>query len=450
MLKMKIRLNNLGVINDAEIDLCKKLNLFCGPNSTGKTYVAYVVYGITKLLMVGVQLFKLQELVEKKEIEVTLDYEKLYNLHKTYLEFIKDNIAGEFAAKPDFFTDFNLQLITSLKEFKTDLKSTKLNYDYEFAAISLNMQKESSSDSLKIKLNKPVTLTSTLDKFEVYILAILSKYLIFGTLVDSFMLPVERNSVYTFSKELSLKRLKKSDDKNIEEAAEIQERLTRYPHALRDALAVAEDLANIRNRETKFKYLADEIENDILHGKIQVSDQGELQFFTSNDDEKVIPVHLSASLIKTLSGLIIYLRHQATSNDLIIIDEPELNLHPDNQILLTRILVRLVNNGFRLLISTHSDYIIRELNNLIMLSSKNPEIEALATQYGYQAYHKLDPNIVGAYLFNFNSENYTKVVVENLTILENGFEVKTIDAAINSLNDISEELYYALKSTDNE
>ena len=85
-----------------------------------------------------------------------------------------------------------------------------------------------------------------------------------------------------------------------------------------------------------------------------------------------------------------------------------------------------------------------------MLSSEKPEIKALLEQFGYQADHKLDPKNVGAYLFNFNSDNNTKVVVENLPVLENGFEIKTIDEAINKLNDVSEELFYALKSPDNE
>jgi len=73
-----------------------------------------------------------------------------------------------------------------------------------------------------------------------------------------------------------------------------------------------------------------------------------------------------------------------------------------------------------------------------------------AEQFGYQTDHKLDPECVGAYLFSFNADLKTKVIVENLPVLENGFEIKTIDEAINRLNDVSEELFYALKSTEDE
>ena len=344
--------------------------------------------------------------------------------------------------------NFKLELRTSIEEFTNELMSSQFEFDYEFASVSLKMEKASNSNYVKVKLNKPVTISNAIERYELYVLAVLSKYLMNNTLVNSYILPVERNSVYTFSKELSLKRLKKTEDnKSIEDAAEIQERITRYPHALRDALEVAEDLANIRLKETKFKFLADEIERDILHGTIHISDQGELQFAPKSEADKILPIHLSASLIKTLSGLIVYLRHQATRNDLIIIDEPELNLHPDNQIVLTRIFAKLVNNGFRLLISTHSDYVIREVNNLIMLSSEEKEIKSLAVKYGYKDFHKLNPNSIGAYLFDFNNSNKTKVIVESLDVQKDGFEIKTIDAAINRLNDISEDLFLALKSS---
>ena len=95
---MKIKLQNLGVVKEANIDLCKRLNLFCGPNSTGKTYVAYVIYGVTKLLLVGIPLFKLQDLLEKKELNIKLDYLKLFEHQKKYLRWFEENIASEFAS----------------------------------------------------------------------------------------------------------------------------------------------------------------------------------------------------------------------------------------------------------------------------------------------------------------------------------------------------------------
>ncbi|KAA6339033.1 hypothetical protein EZS27_013001 [termite gut metagenome] len=246
-------------------------------------------------------------------------------------------------------------------------------------------------------------------------------------------LPVERNSIYTFSKELSLGRLQNNYDLKLK-------REIRYPLPIVNSLVSAEDLAFTQKKKSPYFALAEEIERKILRGNISVSDSGEVLFQSQNMDE-TLPFLLSASLIKTLSGLIIYLKHEATTSHLLIIDEPELNLHPDNQILLARILAKMVNAGIRLLISTHSDYIVRELNNMIMLSSKAIDKK----EFGYEDDEYLNPEDVGAYLFNFNKENPNRVVVENLPVEEDGFEVETMDAAIASLNERSMNLYYKLK-----
>jgi hypothetical protein len=448
---MKIKFNNLGAIKEAEIDLCKKLSIFCGPNGTGKTYVGYAIYGYLKVLYIGNALFKLQDLLDKSYITFDLNYQELYSLKKRYIDFINDGISSEFASPADFFKDFNADLGCSAIEFENSLRNFEINFDYEYSGIAINFTKQKDSDSAVVKLNKPPALNADLIKAELFILATLSKYLCNFSILNSYFLPVERNSVYTFSKELSLKRLRKNDDnQNVEDASELQERMTRYPHAIRDALMVAEDLTNIKKRVTEFEFLADNIENQVLNGKILISEQGEVQFVSNHSKDQTLPVHLTASLIKTLSGLIIYLKHQASINDLIIIDEPEINLHPDNQILLARIFARLINHGFRLIISTHSDYIIRELNNLIMLSSERLEIKKIAEKYHYQTDEKIQPNDINAYLFNFNSDSENKIIVQKLEISENGFEISTIDDAIHNLNDISEDLFYALNYSDNE
>lgn len=40
---MILYLENLGIIKQAKIDLDKKFTLFCGRNSTGKTYASYIL-----------------------------------------------------------------------------------------------------------------------------------------------------------------------------------------------------------------------------------------------------------------------------------------------------------------------------------------------------------------------------------------------------------------------
>lgn len=178
---------------------------------------------------------------------------------------------------------------------------------------------------------------------------------------------------------------------------------------------------------------ADEIEKEILKGQVLISKDGDVQFKPDKAKTLRLPIHLTASVVKSLSNLVIYFKHIAKEGDFIIIDEPELNLHPDNQVIIARIIAKIVNTGFKVLISTHSDYIIRELNNLIMLKCK----PSFSKKYQLSDDSLLAPEQVGAILFHYNSRKCVKI-----DVTESGFEVETIDDVINELNERSEDLYF--------
>jgi predicted ATPase len=44
-----------------------------------------------------------------------------------------------------------------------------------------------------------------------------------------------------------------------------------------------------------------------------------------------MPLHFTSSTVKTLFSLVFYLQHLAKPGDYLMIDEPELSLHPDNR-----------------------------------------------------------------------------------------------------------------------
>ena len=69
-----------------------------------------------------------------------------------------------------------------------------------------------------------------------------------------------------------------------------------------------------------------------------------------------------------------------------MIDEPELNLHPDNQRRIARLLARLVNLGIKVFITTHSSYIIKELNTLIMLNRDEPHLKRERVTFAMSIY----------------------------------------------------------------
>ena len=184
----------------------------------------------------------------------------------------------------------------------------------------------------------------------------------------------------------------------------------------------------------------------MLHGKVQVSNEGEIQFKPSQSSRTILPIQMTASVVKTLSSLDLYLKHIAKVDDLIIIDEPEINLHPDNQILVARMLVRLMNSGFRIILSTHSDYIIREINNMVMMSKKQASVvEELLLNKIYTENDYILPQDLGVYYFNYRNASSKHIKIEKLKVEEGGFSVKSIDKTIESQNEIAEKLFYGIK-----
>jgi len=81
-----------------------------------------------------------------------------------------------------------------------------------------------------------------------------------------------------------------------------------------------------------------------------------------------LPLSASASGAQSLAALSLYLRSLAQPGDFIVIDEPELCLHPQAQIALVEVFAILVRRGMRVLYTTHSPYMVDHLNNLMELS----------------------------------------------------------------------------------
>ncbi|GHT06992.1 hypothetical protein AGMMS49525_15810 [Bacteroidia bacterium] len=435
---MKLSFENLGAIKKIDLDLSKKLSIFCGPNGTGKTYACYAIYGYLRLLLIGIPLFKLDNLLNEKSMTIQLDYNALYKARKLYFsqEYIKDAF-GVKSNAVDYFNSFKLNDLSTVEQYIASLRQDKFEFNHDFDGVSITYKKEKDDNHLHVTLDKSVALDKITKQTEIFHLAIITKYLCNRELLYAYMLPVERNSAYTFGNELAADRL----DKQPLLVAKEQD----YPSPIKDLLSKVVKLKSAKDQGSNSSYqsLATEIEKNILQGAVEISKDGALQFVSTKTPERKLPVHLSASIVKNLSGLLIYLKYHAKNNELLIIDEPEIGLHPDNQILLARIFAKLINNGIRLLISTHSDYIIRELNNLIMLSSEKDEVKKKAKEFGYAMYEKINPEDVGAYLFEYNADEDKYVDVKRLPVDVNGFEVETIDQAISSLNDRSMDLYFS-------
>ncbi len=251
----------------------------------------------------------------------------------------------------------------------------------------------------------------------------------FNGLANPHIITAERSAVEIFSRELAAKRF---DPRGQDEPP------PRYPLALSESLRFAQQMASAKNATSSYAVEADRLEHEILEGTIEIGPYGEMHFVPTGTEQR-LDMNLSSSSVKSLASLSFWLRHLAKKGDFLIIDEPELNLHPRNQRLVARLLARLARSGIKVMISTHSDYVIRELNNLIMLSAD--EGGELRRKYGCDEGGTLPPDRVGAYLFD--GARAHPIPVEPA-----GIAVVAIDDVIRDQNRSSRDIYLSLFDRD--
>ena len=122
------------------------------------------------------------------------------------------------------------------------------------------------------------------------------------------------------------------------------------------------------------------LEHDVVHGKIDIEAGRQLTYpeiyyqpFAGQPDTGKFPLHKTSSMVSELAPVILFLKHLVRPGDLLILEEPESHLHPASQRQMARGIVRLVNAGVKVIITTHSDYFIGQLNNLLQVSRASPQ-----------------------------------------------------------------------------
>ena len=83
--------------------------------------------------------------------------------------------------------------------------------------------------------------------------------------------------------------------------------------------------------------------------------------------EEFMPLYLASSIVNELTPVLMVLSNR-TKYSYILYDEIETCLHPFKQKEMARLLNRMCNSGFKMIVSTHSDTMAAKLNNLFLLS----------------------------------------------------------------------------------
>ena len=147
--------------------------------------------------------------------------------------------------------------------------------------------------------------------------------------------------------------------------------------------------------------IADCFESETLAGHIlsdHVSVDGYTDlYYRSGETDKEISLNHASSMITELAPLALFLRWYIRRSDVLIIEEPEAHLHPAAQTAMAKTLGRLVRAGVRVVVTTHSDWLLDEIGNLIREGELEEKIGESIDKQPFPS--SLKSNDVGVWLF---------------------------------------------------
>ena len=165
--------------------------------------------------------------------------------------------------------------------------------------------------------------------------------------------------------------------------------------------------------------LARLLEAGLMKGSVRV-ERSEIDYpsfaYRPDNWRRDLPLMNSSSMVSELAPVVLYLRHVVRPGDTLIIEEPEAHLHPTAQVEFTRLLAGTVKAGIRVIITTHSEWVLWELANLVRMSELPLEL-----RNGLDgADHTIEAAEVGAWAFEPDAERNGSVVREIPLDIESG------------------------------
>lgn len=458
---MKIKIKNLGALKQAEFTL-GDLTIICGGNNTGKTYATYALFGFLhtwqKILYINVKNDKIDQLLADGIININIkEYinqaEEI--ISKGCQEYTRQ-LSKIFAAPSVQFKDSNFEVNLDIKEigFVGDYTQEIGSVNTKFFSIT---KKERSTDLTVTLLVEKEKVEIPIDFIKRFIANALEEIIFSPFLPKPFIASAERTGAAIFRNELNFAR-----NRLLEEMSKAGKNINPMQLLLNVyqdyALPVEQNVDFTRELEKIFKkrsFIAEQYPEvledfaDIIGGRYIVTGEDELYYIPRGKRVR-LSMDASSSAVRSLLDIGFYLKHEAQHGDLLMIDEPELNLHPENQRRVARLFARLMNLGIKIFITTHSDYIIKELNTLIMLNHDKPHLKKIAQEEGYRQEELISSEKIKVYIAEERlmklDGNSRKTQCQTLTLAnidsELGIEARSFDTTIETMNRIQEAIVW--------
>lgn len=408
---IKVRIDQLGRIRDSEI-LVSPLMVFSGESGLGKSYLALLCHYFFELL---INTSRLNHFFVDNNIDFNV-LSKDFNDAGTALEIKKQDLEAWMAKDAILYLRYMLgydgisgQIEITLPESVPDTMA--FTYKNELTGL---VDKEEiytilSLGNLRFRIQEKTQFDES--PFAFLLRFVLIDY-IFGNyqMLDStFVLPPSRGPILT---------------------EQIIPTTGMYSEFLNDMAG----LNRIKPRPDTASEIVLKLFRTILEG--EVNKEETTYIYTTNDAS--MPVSAAAASIREIAPLQILAKKQDVSRCAILVEEPEAHLHPLKQRMMADIIGALSHNGAIMQITTHSDYFLRRLNELIMFAkakktTDDPDkLRTLSEKVNIVEDMSIDESIIGAYLLRKQADNTSIAVKQDIS---NGIPFAAFrDAILDNMN----------------
>ena len=477
-----LHVKNFGKIRSASIEL-SPMTLFIGDNNSGKSYLMSLIYGLKSLkfgfgrlgeeLAVEGEPEELQEALFAGESSLSpLLNIKRIERNKETVE-LDEALFGKIVHSINSVLDREkTKIIKSIFNSPIHIESMRLEFPFR-NGMSFSMETErrtpvSSPEEvfeprrvykLVFTFGKEAIVRSiywtTIDKQgegSLVRTSIISK-MFMDVFYESFMRIIDRNSNILFlpSSRTGFMLTRKNiigdliERSGIDGFTLMDGNQGRSLYLTKPVIDYLRFISTVRteNPSNRFMSALELLVSDILEGEIAVLESTQEFRYTPKGSKALsLPLYISSGVVTELVSLVLALRYGNPRE--LFIEEPEISLHPQLQLLIAQVMVRIINEGSNLFVSTHSDTIIQHLNNMIKLATipdKNRK-ETLMKRYGYRMEDLLNPSKIGMYQFTVDHKAQ-ETTVTRLIPEEYGFRVptfsKTFKDLINETADLEDE-----------
>ncbi len=454
---LELDIKDFGPIAKAEVEL-RPLTAFVGPSNTGKSYLAILIYALHRFFYrhgrhARGPLFL--HSANKKIIDRSIG--PLIDLFQS-LEYDKNKSRTETLLSPSL-----IQLLQSGAESNGALLAEEICRCFGVGEVHSLIRKQKSFGKAQITIRKPIpnrpesvehflslaqngqfqirfpeNLRIVIDSEPIYSERHFLSQLInelkkdskrrgfvdfelieyFGSMIlpsilgplnsPAYYLPADRTGIMHAHSVVVTALISSASSAGLRPA----ERMPVLSGVLADFLEQLIEIDSVRGRRKQTIDQTENIERHILGGTISIQRESHNNYprfvYRPNDWQDDLALANASSMVSELAPVVLYLRHIVNPGNVLIVEEPESHLHPSMQVEFMRQLSALVNAGIKVIMTTHSEWLLEELANIVR-RSKLPEHEydtAVDRQFA------LPSDQVGVWLFEQKNRPKGSVVKE--------------------------------------